>query len=112
MDIKRLNPWNWFSHEENQGRNVPVQRHASSSHHALTQLHRDIDRIFGNVFPGVGWGRMFEYEDSLLRPRVDVVSGRAVARAEVPGRNDRISSCRWFSGARERGSARESRRER
>ena len=87
MDIKRLNPWNWFSHEENQAHNLPVQRRVSSGHQALTQLHNDIDRMFGNVFPGVGWGRMFDYEDSLLRPHVDVASTEKeyTITVEVPG---------------------------
>jgi len=74
MDIKKLNPWNWFGHEDEQARNVPVQRNASHSYHPLMQLHHDIDRMFGNIFPGVGWGRMFDIDDGLLRPNVDVSS--------------------------------------
>jgi HSP20 family protein len=88
MDIKRLNPWNWFSHEEDQAKNVPVQRNnASHGYHPLVQLHHDIDRMFGSVFPGIGWGRMLDVEDGLLRPKVDVASTdkEYTITVEVPG---------------------------
>jgi HSP20 family protein len=88
MDIKRLNPWNWFSHEENQDKNVPVQRNNTSyGYHPLAQLHNDIDRMFGNIFPGVGWGRILDVEDGLLRPKVDVSSTdkEYTITVEVPG---------------------------
>ena len=49
MDIKKLNPWNWFGHEEEQSRNLTVQRSASQGYHPLMQLHHDIDRMFGNI---------------------------------------------------------------
>ena len=71
-DIKKLNPWNWLRHEEEQSRPVPVRR--ASSHGSLSQLHKDIDRMFGNMLPGVGWGRMIEEDDMLLHPCVDVAS--------------------------------------
>jgi HSP20 family protein len=87
MDIKRLNPWNWFSHEEEQARNVPAQRSVPQMYSPLVQLHRDIDRMFDNVFPGVGWGRLIDVEDSLLRPNVDVSSTDKEYNitVEVPG---------------------------
>jgi HSP20 family protein len=88
MDIKKLNPWNWFSHEEEQARNVPVQqRNTSQGYYPLVQLHHDIDRMFGNLFPGVGWGRMLDIDDGLLRPRVDVASTdkEYSITVEVPG---------------------------
>jgi len=89
MDIKRLNPWNWFSHEENQARDIPTQHSAGlpQLYHPLAQLHRDIDRMFGGILPGVGWGRMLDVEDSLLSPRVDVASTdkEYTITVEVPG---------------------------
>jgi HSP20 family protein len=72
VDIKKLNPWNWLRHEEEQGRPVPVRRGLSQS--SLSQLHKDIDRMFGNMLPGVGWGRMIDEDDMLLHPSVDVAS--------------------------------------
>src|SRR6185369_16147722 len=87
MDIKRLSPWNWLRHEEEQARNVPAQRIAPQMYSPLVQLHRDIDRMFDNVFPGVGWGRLMDVEDSLLRPNVDVSSTDKEYNitVEVPG---------------------------
>jgi HSP20 family protein len=87
MDIKKLNPWNWFSHEDEQARNVTVQRNTPQTYHPLMQLHHDIDRMFGNVFPGVGWGRMLDSDDGLLRPNVDVASTdkEYIITVEVPG---------------------------
>lgn len=87
MDIKKLNPWNWFGHEEEQARNVPMRQGDRQFYSPLSQLHRDIDRMFGNVFPGIGWGRMLDIEDGLLRPNVDVSSTdkEYTITVEVPG---------------------------
>jgi HSP20 family protein len=87
MDIKRLNPWNWFHHEEEQARNVSVQQGVPQIYNPLAQLHRDIDRMIGNVFPGVGWGRMIDVDDGMLRPNVDVASTDKEYHitVEVPG---------------------------
>jgi HSP20 family protein len=57
MDLQKLNPWNWFKHEEQESgsRNVPVNRSASSAtpaYHPLTEFHRQIDRLFDNAFGG------------------------------------------------------------
>ncbi len=87
MDIKKLNPWNWFHHEEEQARNVQVQHGVPQLYGPLSQLHRDIDRMFGSIFPGVGLGRMIEVDDGLLRPNVDVASTdkEYSITVEVPG---------------------------
>lgn len=87
MDIKKLNPWNWFHHEEEQARNVQVQQGVPQIYSPLTQLHRDIDRMFNGVFPGVGWGRLIDVDDALLRPNVDVTSTdkEYSITVEVPG---------------------------
>jgi len=87
MDIKKLNPWNWFSREEDQSRNIPVRQGVPQSYSPLVQLHRDIDRMFDSVFPGVGWGRMLDVENDLLRPHVDVASTEKeyTITVEVPG---------------------------
>ena len=87
MDIKKLNPWNWFHHEEEQSRNVPVRQGEHQLYSPLAQLHRDIDRMIGNVFPGIGWGRLIDIDDGLLRPNVDVSSTDKEYNisVEVPG---------------------------
>jgi HSP20 family protein len=87
INIKKLNPWNWFSREEDQARNVQLQRGGPPNHNPLTQLHQDIDKMFGTIFPGVGWGRMLDIDDGLLRPNVDVASTdkEYTITVEVPG---------------------------
>lgn len=61
MDLKKLNPWNWFKHEEsgNQNTSLPIQqetpltdRHFPSG--GLWQLHREMDRLFDETFRHFG----------------------------------------------------------
>lgn len=58
MDMKKLNPWNWFKHEEIQDKKetVPIKRgEVMQAHHPFTnmmQLHREIDRLFDDAFRG------------------------------------------------------------
>lgn len=62
MDLHKLNPWNWFKHEESEKDNkaiVPVQRdnYALSQSplvNNISQLHREIDRLFEDAFRGFG----------------------------------------------------------
>jgi HSP20 family protein len=87
MDIKKLNPWNWLSREEDQARNAATQHRVPQGYSPLMQLHRDIDRMFDTVFPGIGWGRLLNVDDELLRPRADVASTdkEYTITVEVPG---------------------------
>lgn len=67
MDWQKLNPWNWFQHEEpttTSATHIPVKRDAHSAAmpattesyaHPMMQLHRDIDRIFEDAFRGFGF---------------------------------------------------------
>ncbi|MGZ0019283.1 Hsp20/alpha crystallin family protein [Nitrosomonas sp. wSCUT-2] len=63
MDFSKLNPWNWFKHEEaDKGRSevVPVKHDDRSSSRLpqvsnLDQLHREIDRLFEDAFRGFGF---------------------------------------------------------
>ena len=56
MDWKKLSPWNWLKHEEDNS-TVPVRsselvpRTFPSS---VSTLHDEIDRVFDNVFRGFG----------------------------------------------------------
>lgn len=58
MDIAKLNPWNWFKHEEKRERDqtVPIKRseylQTPPPPSDMMQLHRDIDRLFENAFRG------------------------------------------------------------
>ncbi|MBI1425604.1 MAG: Hsp20 family protein [Gammaproteobacteria bacterium] len=58
MDMKKLNPWNWFKHEEKQDKQevVPVKPGetlpAQNPFANMMQLHREIDRLFDEAFRG------------------------------------------------------------
>lgn len=62
MDLNKLNPWNWFKHEEGQSSNdiLPVKRDqyqppsSSEVGHPMVQLHREVDRLFEDVFRNFG----------------------------------------------------------
>ncbi len=60
MDLKKLNPWNWFKHEEKQQdkqNTIPVKRgdYLQPQHplNSMLQLHREVDRLFENAFRGL-----------------------------------------------------------
>lgn len=58
MDMKNLNPWNWFKHEEKQDKKetIPIKRgeylQTQSPMNNMMQLHREIDRLFDDAFRG------------------------------------------------------------
>ncbi len=77
MNLQKLNPWNWFKHEESSASSgtVPIRREDSTSllhrdewSHPLMQLHQRIDHLFDDVF------RSFDppYLSGVFRPNVDV----------------------------------------
>lgn len=73
MDLHKLNPWNWFKHEEpEKAKNeiVPVKHEDQSLSrfpqiNSLNQLHREIDRLFEDTFRGFGLA---------ARPRSELLS--------------------------------------
>lgn len=99
MDIKKLNPWNWFGHEE--PTNLPAVRHdrqAASPGDALMQLQSEMDRAFAGLIrsfglpgPSVWNSSLSGTGDPILRPHVDVVSGDREYKitVEVPGVDER-----------------------
>jgi HSP20 family protein len=59
MDLHKLNPWNWFKHEESGNKTLPVKRENEALERSpdglqLSQLHREIDRLFENAFRSFG----------------------------------------------------------
>ena len=62
MDLQKLNPWNWFKHEESEkdkSADVPVKHGDQSLSrlpqvNSLNQLHREIDRLFEDSFRDFG----------------------------------------------------------
>ncbi len=88
MNLEKLKPWNWFRHEQ-RGRNgveqVPVKRDeaehlpaTAAGAGSLLQLHREMDRLFDNVFAAFGVPAVPGYSglpDSgldVMSPQVDV----------------------------------------
>lgn len=73
MDLQKLNPWNWFKHEEPEKAKpeiIPVKDEDQSLSRLpqinnLNQLHREIDRLFDDAFRNYGL---------LGRPRSDFLS--------------------------------------
>lgn len=102
MDIKQLNPWNWFKHEEKQqekSQNVPVKQaqylQSASPVSNLMQFHREIDRLFEDAFRGFpmldrfpNWG-MLSSDDFMpaFRASINVASDekRYTISLEAPG---------------------------
>ncbi len=62
MNLQKLNPWNWFKHEEPQkeeAATVPVKREDYSGGSQLAappiqQLHQEINRLFDEAFRNFG----------------------------------------------------------
>lgn len=61
MNLQKLNPWNWFKHEEDQGINentIPVKKsdysQAIINKNPMLDLHREIDRLFDQAFQNFG----------------------------------------------------------
>lgn len=90
MDLAKLNPWNWFKHEENdrQENQIPVTRKEANSLSANTgtnplwQLHREIDQLFNDTFNAFGMlpsvttsplnKALTDNFTALYRPKLDV----------------------------------------
>jgi len=71
MDLQRLNPWNWFKHEESQpgAAQLPVTKAETEGgrlpQYPVQQLHQQIDRLFEDLFQGFGFpGLRAQYNES------------------------------------------------
>jgi HSP20 family protein len=100
MDMKKLAPWNWFKKEnENMGKTVPVKRgdglqEDRQTGNPLHALHREVDRLFADMFQGFGMPSGFgrkdlwtPLEDSLLKPHLDLSAEEDAytVSVEIPG---------------------------
>ncbi|SFC30364.1 HSP20 family protein [Marinospirillum celere] len=100
MDLAKLNPWNWFKHEEphQQEAAVPVKREnypetqrPSGFPEDFFQLHREMDRLFAETFKNLGWPTRslgLKPEASLsFSPKLDVASAdkEYTITLEAPG---------------------------
>lgn len=86
MDVKKLNPWNWFRHEDQQLPAVSGDG-ALSPQQSLLQLHRDMERNFLNLARALDMGWPHFPSAQPLWPSLDISTGASeyVITVEVPG---------------------------
>lgn len=96
MNIKKFAPWNWFQHESDSGKHVPVNRSSSTPMatpgYPLMQLHNEIDRLFNESFRGFP-GMFFNGPDwpdmtsLVLKPNIDIkdTDENYIVSVEIPG---------------------------
>jgi HSP20 family protein len=98
MELSKLNPWNWFKHEEPNAseRAVPVKSADYPLHGGLSdiwQLHREMDRLFDEAFRGFGLpsqrvaSLLSSDNQSTFRPSLNVASDdkQYTVTLEAPG---------------------------
>ena len=100
MNIDKLAPWNWFRKEqEHEGKTLPVQRTETPTmeRSPLLQLHREIDRLFDDVFRGFPFstrssGRSLSSlaPSEWLKPTMDIAANdrEYTVTVELPGVED------------------------
>ncbi|AJQ93877.1 Hsp20/alpha crystallin family protein [Gynuella sunshinyii] len=86
MDLQRINPWNWFKHEEQS--QLPINKtdpsilSGSRSEYPLLSMHQEMDRWFDNALRQFGFpslssrlgdevGRLVKAD---FRPKLDISS--------------------------------------
>lgn len=95
MNIKKFAPWNWFQHESDGGKHVPVRRGSTASMatsgNPLMQLHNEIDRLFNESFRGFP-NMMFnpdwpDMTSLILKPNIDIkdTDENYIVNVEIPG---------------------------
>ncbi|NND00040.1 MAG: Hsp20/alpha crystallin family protein [Gammaproteobacteria bacterium] len=94
MKLTKLNPWNWFKHEqENESKPVAVQR-AVNPLASFSEMQRDMNALFDRAwrqvgFPGLDWPSALPTSGELgmLKPKVDIASSdkEYCISVEVPG---------------------------
>ena len=100
MNLKKIAPWNWFKHEQQEGNeahHLPARRDAGLQHGAisgrpLADLQRQVDRLFDDfgrsrsLNSGPGFDSLFT-SGGAFQPSIDVSESERSYRinVEVPG---------------------------
>jgi len=93
MNLKRMAPWNWFkSEQQDRQSNRELDPSYVESPPALTELHREVDRVFDEFFP---LARPLQRsanprrtdDPSFLQPTIDIAESdqQYTIQVEVPG---------------------------
>jgi HSP20 family protein len=97
IDVKKWNPWNWFRKEDEHegGRSITVRRNGQNgnglpslySGSPLWDLHREMDRLFDNVFQRFNTYLPDISNSVMLKPSVDIRESKKNYKitVEVPG---------------------------
>lgn len=110
MDLKKLNPWNWFRHEEKERAEaaIPVRMPQnvgrsdsgrSPELHPVLRMHQEMNRLFDEMFQsfsGFGGSALFDRSRQAgdmwggFRPSIDVSGDneRYEIALDVPGYNE------------------------
>lgn len=103
FNLQKLNPWNWFKHEENQQANIPVKRETAETpvtytggyQSPLLKLHQQLDQLFEEAFRGFGLPARLDnaswLSGSTFMPSLDIASedDKYTVTVEVPGLSDK-----------------------
>jgi HSP20 family protein len=66
MNLQKLNPWNWFKHEEHGSyeETIPLKKkdyaEQLSNKNPILELHSEIDKLFDRAFQGFGLSPFFK----------------------------------------------------
>lgn len=83
MDFTTLNPWNWFTKEEEHEKNSSSAQNntpqvpGSMNQSSVSRLHSEIDRLFNETFHNFGFG------SSLLRPFKEEWGGKGACKPKM-----------------------------
>jgi HSP20 family protein len=83
MKLEKLNPWNWFKHEETAQAetNIPVKKDEAapqaygSPFDSFMQLHREMDRLFDDAFRSFGMPNMNRRLSDSFQPMMTLEQG-------------------------------------
>lgn len=103
MELKKLAPWNWFKHEEDDNHIIPIKHsekgnlYSTQQYAPMLQLHRDVDRFFDQFFrelnlSAIGENQSFIplVDSGLFKPKVDLSADEQeyALTVEIPGVNE------------------------
>lgn len=128
IDVRKLNPWNWFKHEDaGEYTQIPVRRQGGGDggsvpamfpESPLWNIHREVDRLFGDVLSRLGGGGLPFGAAQLpaglpLKPDVDIRESKEKYEitVEIPGVESEDMTLELVDGALVLGGEKKHRKE-